>query len=121
MTRPAALRANGHAVSPGQPWPMGATLTGDGVNFAVFSAHAEMIELCLFTPDGRKEMARLPIRDRDGDIWHLHVGGLTAGRSTAFAPMAPTTRNAATASTRTSCCWTPMPARWRGGCAGRMR
>ena len=58
---------------------MGATLTGDGVNFAVFSAHAEMIELCLFSPDGRKEMARLPMRDRDGDIWHIHVGGLTAG------------------------------------------
>ncbi len=72
-------RANGHAVSPGQPWPMGATLTGDGVNFAVFSAHAEMIELCLFSPDGRKELSRLPMRDRDGDIWHIHVGGLTAG------------------------------------------
>ncbi len=72
-------RANGHAVSPGQPWPMGATLTGDGVNFAVFSAHAEGIELCLFSPDGRKELSRLPMRDRDGDIWHIHVGGLTAG------------------------------------------
>ena len=73
------IRANGHAVSPGQPWPMGATLTGDGVNFAVFSAHAEGIELCLFSPDGRKELSRLPMRDRDGDIWHIHVGGLTAG------------------------------------------
>lgn len=75
----AVLRANGHSVSPGQPWPMGATLTGDGVNFAVFSAHAELIELCLFSPDGRKELSRLPMRDRDGDIWHIHVGGLTAG------------------------------------------
>ena len=54
-------RLHGHAVSPGRPWPMGASLTGDGVNFAVFSAHAERIELCLFTPDGRKEMARLDI------------------------------------------------------------
>jgi isoamylase len=58
---------------------MGASLTGGGVNFAVFSAHAERIELCLFTPDGRREFARLPILDRDGDIWHIHVGGLTAG------------------------------------------
>ena len=33
-------RLAGHAVGPGRPWPMGASLTGDGVNFAVFSAHA---------------------------------------------------------------------------------
>ncbi len=79
MSLPPKARANGHAVTPGRPWPMGASLTGDGVNFAVFSAHAEMIELCLFSSDGRKETARLPIRDRDGDIWHIHVGGLTAG------------------------------------------
>ena len=43
--------------------PQHGLLSGDGVNFAVFSAHAEMIELCLFTPDGRNEMARLPIID----------------------------------------------------------
>jgi glycogen operon protein len=49
------------------------------VNFAVFSAHAELIELCLFSDDGRREVARLPFRERDGDIWHLHVAGLTVG------------------------------------------
>ncbi len=58
---------------------MGASFTGDGVNFAVFSAHAEKIELCLFSADGRKELVRIPFRERDGDIWHMHVGGLTFG------------------------------------------
>ena len=58
---------------------MGASLDGDGVNFAVFSAHAEKIELCLFSPDGRRELDRIALRDRDGDIWHVHVGGLTPG------------------------------------------
>lgn len=58
---------------------MGATPEGDGVNFALFSAHAEKVELCLFSPDGRKELRRLPLRDRDGDIWHIHVGGLGPG------------------------------------------
>ena len=82
-------RLQGHAVSPGRPWPMGASLTGDGVNFAVFSAHAERIELCLFTPDGRKEMARLDIGDRDGDIWHIHVGGLTVGTVYGFRAHGP--------------------------------
>ncbi|WP_103333531.1 glycogen debranching protein GlgX [Pseudotabrizicola formosa] len=76
---PLAARLPGHALSAGRPWPMGASFDGDGVNFAVFSAHATAIDLCLFSPDGRKEMARLPFRDRDGDIWHLHVGGLTPG------------------------------------------
>ncbi len=68
---------------------MGATITGDGVNFAVFSAHAAMIELCLFSGDGRKELSRVPIRDRDGDIWHIHVGGLTAGQVYGFRAHGP--------------------------------
>jgi glycogen operon protein len=85
-------RLQGHAFAPGRPWPMGASLTGDGVNFAVFSAHAERIELCLFTPDGRKELARLPITERDGDIWHIEVCGLTVGAVygfRAYGPYAP--------------------------------
>jgi glycogen operon protein len=68
---------------------MGASFTGDGVNFAVFSAHAERIELCLFTADGRKETARLPIIERDGDIWHIHVGGLTLGTVYGFRAQGP--------------------------------
>jgi glycogen operon protein len=82
-------RLTGHAAGAGRPWPMGASLTGDGVNFAVFSAHAERIELCLFTPDGRKETARLPILERDGDIWHIHVGGLTPGTVYGFRAHGP--------------------------------
>ncbi len=72
-------RIAGHATSSGRPFPMGASFDGEGVNFAVFSAHADKIELCLFSSDGRKEIARLPFRDRDGDIWHLHVSGLMPG------------------------------------------
>ena len=77
--RSVPARLVGHSVGAGRPWPLGATLDGDGVNFAVFSAHAERVELCLFTPDGRKEMARIALRERDGDIWHVHVGGLMPG------------------------------------------
>ena len=39
------------SAGPGRPWPMGATLTDDGVNFAVFSAHATALELCLYAAD----------------------------------------------------------------------
>ena len=45
----------------GSPYPLGATWDGLGTNFAVFSAHAERIELCLFDPSGRREISRLPL------------------------------------------------------------
>ncbi len=71
---------------------MGATFDGEGVNFAVFSANATRIDLCLFTPDGRKELARITLPERDGDIWHGHVGGLPPGTQygfRAYGPYAP--------------------------------
>jgi len=42
------------AVWPGRPYPHGATWDGEGVNFALFSEHAEKVELCLFD-DGDRE------------------------------------------------------------------
>ena len=59
---------------------MGATWDGEGVNFAVFSAHAGKIELCLFSADGRKEIARIGFNERDGDIWHLYLAGMKPGQ-----------------------------------------
>ncbi|MDF0601355.1 glycogen debranching protein GlgX [Psychromarinibacter sp. C21-152] len=69
----------GHSLSAGQPDPLGATFDGEGVNFALFSAHAELVELCLFAADGSTELARIPLRERDGDVWHVHVAGLGPG------------------------------------------
>ena len=66
-------------LGPGQPWPMGAHVSGDGVNFAVFSANAEAIELCLFDDDGTQELARLRLPQRTGDIWHGQLEGARAG------------------------------------------
>jgi pullulanase/glycogen debranching enzyme len=42
---------SGYAVWPGQPYPQGATWDGSGVNFALFSEHADKVELCLFDPN----------------------------------------------------------------------
>lgn len=74
---PGSLR--GHSLSAGLPFPLGATFTGEGVNFAVFSSHAERVFLCIFSPDGRKERARIELHERDGDVWHIFVAGLTPG------------------------------------------
>ena len=48
-------------VWPGRPYPLGATWDGSGVNFALFSEHAEKVELCLFDPKGRRELARIAL------------------------------------------------------------
>lgn len=72
-------KLEGHALSVGKPYPFGATLEDGGVNFAVFSEHATCIELCVFSEDGDTELARIPLRERDGDVWHVHVAGLGSG------------------------------------------
>ncbi len=63
------LRLPSH-LSPGKPYPLGAQWDGLGINFAVFSANATRIELCLFDPTGRKELARLPLPECTDEVWH---------------------------------------------------
>jgi glycogen operon protein len=58
---------------PGRPYPLGATADISGVNFAVFSAHAERIELCLFDPSGRRETARLELPDCTDEVFHGYL------------------------------------------------
>jgi len=60
-------------VWPGQPYPRGATWDGQGVNFALFSQHAEKVDLCLFDPSGRREQQRIEMRERTADVWHCYL------------------------------------------------
>jgi len=47
----------------GQPYPLGATWIGNGVNFAIFSEHATGVELCLFdSAEDAKEDVRIRSR-----------------------------------------------------------
>ncbi|MGB0499057.1 MAG: glycogen debranching protein GlgX [Rubricella sp.] len=69
-----------HVMEEGRPWPMGATFDGEGVNFALFSAHATRVTLCLFSEDGSEEVARLDLPEREGDIWHGRIAGLRPGQ-----------------------------------------
>ncbi|MBE2244357.1 MAG: glycogen debranching protein GlgX [Burkholderiaceae bacterium] len=63
----------------GRPWPLGAHCVDGGVNFAVFSEHADAIELCLFDAAGERETTRLPMPGRSGDIWHGYLPAAGAG------------------------------------------
>ena len=64
---------------PGRPGLLGATLDGDGVNFALFSRHAELVELCLFDPSSGAETDRLILPEFEGGVWHGHLPGAGAG------------------------------------------
>ena len=76
---------NGHdpIVWPGTPYPLGGTWDGESVNFAIFSEHAEKVELCIFDSSGRRTLARITMREQTDQVWHCYLPegrpGLTYG------------------------------------------
>jgi isoamylase len=68
----------------GQSFPIGATVLREGVNFSVFSKHAQHVELCLFdSPDAPKPADVITLdqaKNRTYHYWHLFVPGLKPGQ-----------------------------------------
>src|SRR5437667_1695759 len=62
------------------PLPLGATWYGRGTNFALFSEHAEKVELCLFDRQGRRELERFALPERTEDVWHGYVDDVVPGQ-----------------------------------------
>ena len=60
-------------VWPGRPYPLGATWDGEGVNFALFSEHAERVELVVFERDGRAAPTVIPLREHTDQVWHCYL------------------------------------------------
>ncbi len=67
-------------VEPGLPHPLGATWDGGGVNFALFSANATKVELCLFDPKGRRETERVALPEFTHEVWHGYLPELRPGQ-----------------------------------------
>lgn len=65
-------------VLPGRSAPAGAVMDDNGVNFTLFSRHAERVELCLFDEQGVETRRDLP--GRTGDIWHGYLAGIGPGQ-----------------------------------------
>ncbi|TKB25887.1 glycogen debranching protein GlgX [Desulfopila sp. IMCC35006] len=61
------------AIWPGNPYPLGATWDGEGVNFAIFSECAEKVELCLFDQQGRQEIERINLAWKTDQVWHCYL------------------------------------------------
>ncbi|MEX1827098.1 glycogen debranching protein GlgX [Luteibacter sp. CQ10] len=66
------------AVSEGRPFPRGAAYDGSGTNFALFSAHATRVELCLFDDEGRETRVDLP--EYTDEIWHGYLPNVKPGQ-----------------------------------------
>jgi glycogen operon protein len=64
-------------VWPGRPFPLGATWDGQGTNFALFSEHAERVELCLF--EAERE-THVELRDVAAHVWHCYLPGVAPGQ-----------------------------------------
>jgi glycogen operon protein len=60
-------------VREGHPFPLGATWDGVGVNFALFSAHATKVELCLFDIDGERQIECHELPEYTDEVWHGYL------------------------------------------------
>lgn len=68
-------------VWPGRPYPLGATWEGNGVNFAMFSANATRVELCLFdSVDSQQESYCVPLREQTDLVWHCFLPDIRPGQ-----------------------------------------
>ncbi|HDZ56081.1 MAG TPA: glycogen debranching enzyme GlgX [Pseudomonas xinjiangensis] len=73
VSQPVAPDNQKSRVSEGNPFPLGATWDGLGVNFALFSAHATKVELCLFDSSGQVEIERIELPEYTDEIWHCYL------------------------------------------------
>jgi glycogen operon protein len=73
-------RSSSLRLSAGAPHPLGATWDGRGTNFALFSANAEKVELCLFDQIGRREVERIALPERTEDVWHGYLNDVVPGQ-----------------------------------------
>jgi len=75
-----SMRLHTPHASPGLPYPLGAAYDGKGVNFALFSAHAEKVELCLFDKHGKHEEHRIALPEYSHEIWHGYLADVKPGQ-----------------------------------------
>jgi glycogen operon protein len=68
---------------PGRPYPLGATFDGGGTNFSLFSANATMVELCLFSQQGR-EIERIQLTEYTDEVWHGYLPEVGPGQLYGF-------------------------------------
>ena len=80
-----APAADPRATRPGKPYPQGAAWDGKGVNFSLFSAASDSVELCLFdSPEQTAKSRRITISERTNGVWHIYVPEIGPGQLYGF-------------------------------------
>ncbi|WP_413739771.1 glycogen debranching protein GlgX [Sodalis sp. RH14] len=74
-------------LSAGSASPMGARFDGKGVNFSLYSAHAERVLLCLF--DDKGDERQIALTARSGNIWHGYLPGAGPGQRYGYRVQGP--------------------------------
>lgn len=72
---------------PGNRAPLGATFDGSGTNFAIYSAVATKVELCLFDREGNEN--RIELTEVDNDVWHCYLPGIAPGHQYGYRVYGP--------------------------------
>ena len=96
-------------VWPGRPYPLGANWDGEGVNFALFSEHAEQVVLCLFDARGKHEIEQIPCANKPAGSGTLICRTLGPACCMVTGCRGRIGRRKVTVSTRISCCSIPTP------------
>ena len=84
-----ALRPDAVSLDRGAPFPLGATVGSNGVNFALFAGHASRVDLCLYDRGGQHEILRLPMPAHTDGVWHGFLPGARAGLLYGYRVFAP--------------------------------
>lgn len=110
------LRRSG--VTEGRPFPLGATWDGLGVNFALFSAHATKVELCLFDDAGETELKRIELPEYTDEVWHGYLPSARPGTVYGYRVHGPYEPDAVTVSIQINYLLIRTPSSWSANCAG---
>ena len=112
------MAVNIAGIKEGSPVPHGASWDGKGVNFALFSAHATKVELCLFDDSGETELERIELPEYTDEVWHGYIPDLAPGQVYGYRVYGPYEPTRATGLIPINCCSTRMPnatwASWSG-------
>ena len=108
-------------VWPGRPYPLGSTWDGEGVNFALYSEHAEKVELCLFDMSGKRETLRVTLPEQTDMVWHGYLPEVRPGQLYGYRFTVRMLPSKAIALITTNFCSIPTASRFREPSVGATR
>ena len=73
----------------GYPYPLGTSWDGEGINFALFSAHAHRVDLCLFGETGQHALSQFTLPESTDHVWHGYLPGVRPGQCYGYRVFGP--------------------------------